>query len=607
MIFVQCGNEPEGWTFLEEKVGCGMPLVETFWPVENITVYVLIAAVFEALAVYLFQFRKTPGAMMLVCCQLCKGIWVWALAFCSMNPELPAKLFWARVTEWMPLLLIYFWFEFIWKVSQPRVKLLTALPYVVRGIVVVLVLIIGFDGWLGWYWGPITPDGQALSIAFGPAARANMLFCYLLNLVCLGLSVYWIYSTNGLRRQQAIVLSVTPLFNFIGNIMGYVFNFQVVSPQMIGMLISAVYVTWFFYHWRIYSILPMAQDAVTRNMNDGLIVIDEKGYIVDMNPAAQAIFTEIPVHVGRKFAEAAVLWPVLGEIDGDTRSETLEAERNIANEHRFYQISTLLFTTPQGHRLGKTVLFKEITELKRNQARLIDQQKALSIMAERERLGRELHDGQGQLWSYINMQVEAARSLLEKQDVEKADLLLEKLAGITQDVHVDLRESITGLQLADMREGVWQTIEEYLQWFEQNYGIKTQLMISEKIVAGLLPQTTEVQLLRIVQEALTNIRKHANAQQVKIIVQINNGAAEIWVEDDGSGVGLAAGSEKKGSFGLKIMQERAAEIGAQFYINSKLGAGTTVVLRIPLPAGKNIGTELPGVAERKGNDESAVG
>lgn len=569
-----------------------MPSVEVFLPVDNIIGYLLIAAVFEALAVYLFQFRSTPGAMLLVYCQICKGIWVLAIAFCSMSPDLPTKLFWARFTEWMPILLIYFWFEFIWQVSQQKGKRLMAVPYIVRGIAATLVLIIGFDNWLGWYWGPISLDGQVLTIVFGPAIWVTFAFCYLLNLICLGLSVCWIYCSNGLRRRQAIVISVTPLFNFIGNILGYTLEFQVVSPQIVGLLLSAVYVTWVFYWWRIYSILPMAQDAVTRNMNDGLMVLDEKGYIVDMNPAAKAIFTGIPAAAGDKFAQVAADWPVLTGLGDNPSTEVLEASRDFANECRYYQISTLLFQTPQGHMLGKTILFKDITEQKRDQAKLVDQQKALSIMAERERLGRELHDGPGQLWSYVNIQVEAARSLLEKKELVQTDLLLEKLAGVTQDMHVDLRESIAGLQLTATREGVWQTLEEYLQWFKQNYEIETELMISDEFAAGLLSQTTEVQLLRIIQEALTNIRKHAKAQQVKVIIRGNNGLVEIRVEDDGCGFGFAEGSEKKGSFGLKIMQERSAEIGAQFHIQSKLGAGTTVILQVPLVHPTHGGKEM---------------
>ncbi|MBP2636546.1 MAG: liaS [Firmicutes bacterium] len=557
-----------------------MPRVEVFLPIDNIILYLVIAAVFEALAVYLFQFRRIPGALLLVYCQIAKGFWVLAKPFVSLQPDLPGKLFWVNFNEWTPILLTYFWFEFILQVSQQKNRLITVIQVLSRATVVSLLLIISFDSMLGWYWGPMTFDGQVLSIVAGPAAKVNAIFCYALNLLSLGLSVRWVYCSNGLRRQQAVAVSVTPVFNLIGIILGYTFELQAVPPQVPGLLLSAIYVTGVFYWWRIYSILPLAQEAVTRNMNDGLLVVDKKSYIVDLNPAASTILAGIAVTIGDKFSAIIAAWPELAAM-GD--KPTLEVSRIFNGLQRFYLISTLQCKTPQGHVIGQTFIFKDITEQKRDHAKLMDQQKALSIMAERERLGRELHDGQGQLWSYINVQVEAARSLLDKKDFVQADLLLEKVAGVTQDVHVDLRESITGLQLSATKEGIWQTLDEYLQWFKQNHGIDTELLLSEEVVAGLLPPTTEVQLLRIIQEALTNIRKYAKAQKARVAILVkDDNIVEIQVEDDGCGFDLTAVAAKKGSFGLKIMQERAAEIGAQYQICSKPGTGTKVIVQVTI-------------------------
>lgn len=564
-----------------------MSAVTTFTPVDNIILYLGIAAVFEALAVYLFQFRKTPGSIMLVYCQLCKGLWIAAKVFCSMSPDVPTKLFWARFTEWMPLLLIYFWFEFIWEVSRPQGKLAAAARSALRGVTAVLVLVIGFDGWLGWYYGAMTLDGQLLTIAFGPAAWVTMFFCYALNLVCLGLSVRWIYSAKGLRRQQAIVLSVTPLFNFFGNILSYTLNLQAVSPQIVGQLLSACYVTWVFYRWRVYSILPLAQDAVTHDMNDGLVVVDEKGYIVDLNPAARTILTSLPVAVGEPFQKVAATWPVLAGIGDGDGPETREAFRECNAQHYFYQIRALPLKTPQGNPLGKTILLKDITRQKQDEQKMLEAEKALSILSERKRLGRELHDGQGQSWSYFHVQVEAVRSLLERNDPVQARVLLDKLAGVIQDMHVDIRESISGLQLAStVEQGIWQSLEEYLQWFQQNYEIAATLTISQEFIPGQLPPTTEVQLLRIIQEALTNIRKHANARQVNITITASSSRVDIEVEDDGNGFDPAGAAVKKGSFGLKMMQERADEIGAKLCIKTKPMSGTRLSLQIPVTDGK---------------------
>lgn len=207
----------------------------------------MISAVFEALAVYLLQFRKLPGALLLVFCQVSKGIWISSKVFLSISPEFAAKLFWVKVSEWMPLLLIFFWFEFILETSRQSSKVLKVVQYLVRGVVFVLVLIIGADDWLGWYWGPMSIDGQAIKLAFGPLAKVTMFFCYFLNVLCLALSVRWVYSTNGLRRKQAIVIAVTPIFNFMGSVFGYIVEIQAMPPQVLGWLASAFYVTWVFY------------------------------------------------------------------------------------------------------------------------------------------------------------------------------------------------------------------------------------------------------------------------------------------------------------------------------------------------------------------------
>lgn len=564
-----------------------MSSVITFMPVDNLILYLGITAVFEALAVYLLQFRKTPGAMMLVYCQLCKGIWIAAKVFCGISSDLPTKLFWARLTEWMPLLLIYFWFEFIWESCRPQGKTAAIMRYTVRGIVAGLVLIIGFDRWLGWYYGPITLNGQLLTVAFGPAAWVTLVFCYALNLICLGLSVRWIYATQGLRRQQAVVLAVTPLFNFIGSILSYTVNLQMVSPQIVGQLLSACYVTWVFYRWRVYSILPLAQDTVTHDMIDGLVVVDEKGYIVDLNPAAQAILAGLPAAIGEPFQSVTTAWPALAGIGDGDEPEIREASRQGDAQHRFYQLRALPLKTPQGNPLGKTILLKDITRQKQDEKRMLEAEKALSILTERERLGRELHDGQGQLWSYFHVQLEAARSLLGKNDSAQAGVLLNKLAGNIQNMHVDIRESITGLQLAASGEqGIWQSLAEYLQWFRQNYEIAATLTVDQSFIPGLLSPTTEVQLLRIIQEALTNIRKHAKARQVNVTITASGDWVDIEVADDGNGFDLPAAAAKKGSFGLKIMQERAAEIGAQLCIKSTPNAGTKLTLQIPVTNGK---------------------
>jgi signal transduction histidine kinase len=92
-----------------------------------------------------------------------------------------------------------------------------------------------------------------------------------------------------------------------------------------------------------------------------------------------------------------------------------------------------------------------------------------------------------------------------------------------------------------------------------------------------------VQLLRIVQEALTNVRKHARARAVRVGLSVTGGAAEAVVEDDGLGFDPSrVGTTQPAVFGLRFMRERAEEVGGTVCVDSRPGAGTRVVIRVPL-------------------------
>jgi len=546
--------------------------IQAYQPIENIWVYLFVVGALISLATYTWQFRQMPGAKPQAFGQVCKGVWLLFLVLANVSTELPDKMLWIKLQSMAIALSPYFWFAFVLEISNQE-KFIPAI--IGRASLVVI----------GCLWVGIVFDLRD-GLFYNNADLVLRLNSYLLCVITVALSVRWVIISVGLRRRQALWFTISGLFSLISILLNAVPGVQKFAPLPLGFLLAGLLITWGFYRWHVYNILTLAEKTAVLNMIDGLMVVDEEGYIVDMNPAAQRIFIGIPAMVGGKFEEVAAAWPVLNEIGDSPSLETLEATRDFSNECRFYQIRVILLKTTQGHMLGKTIIIKDITEQKRAHTKMVEQQKALSIMAERERLGRELHDGDGQSWSYINMQVEAARSMLDKKELVQADVLLKKLARVTQEMHVNIRESITGLQRsAVVEQGVWQTLEEYIQWFKQNYGIDTTLLISNEFAKGILLPTTEVQLLRIIQEALTNIRKYAGARLVKVIIRVNGSLADIRVEDDGCGFDLAVAAEKKGSFGLKIMQERAAEIGAEFHIQSKPGAGTNVILQVPLTAG----------------------
>ena len=224
-----------------------------------------------------------------------------------------------------------------------------------------------------------------------------------------------------------------------------------------------------------------------------------------------------------------------------------------------------------------------MTEQKRAQAQILEQQRSLAKLHEREQLARELHDDLGQVFAFVNVQGQTIHRLLSRGDVATADEYLSRLLEVAREADVDIRESIMGLRATVSEHGLLLTLTHYLAKYEKNYGIQTQLEGSEPFADGVFEPLVEAQLLRILQEALTNVRKHADARSVRIAFVLEDGWARVTVHDDGQGFDPAVPSaEMEEHLGLRVMHERAEEVGGSLSLQSALGQGTDLVVRVPV-------------------------
>lgn len=206
-----------------------------------------------------------------------------------------------------------------------------------------------------------------------------------------------------------------------------------------------------------------------------------------------------------------------------------------------------------------------------------------AIVEERERIARELHDGVAQLLAYVNTKAMAVRLLLRNRQVEQADRQLLQLEEAARSTIVDVREAILGLKLAGRSGTFIGALNEYALQFSRLSDLPVTLNIAPAAAQCALPAETELQLLRIVQEALTNIRKHAAATQAVIKLQVIDRQLELSIRDDGQGFTPGnSPSDTAAKFGLTTMRERAEAIGAAWHIATELGAGTVLILRLPL-------------------------
>lgn len=216
-------------------------------------------------------------------------------------------------------------------------------------------------------------------------------------------------------------------------------------------------------------------------------------------------------------------------------------------------------------------------------AQLYQQLRYLATLEERDRLAREMHDDLAQALGYLNVKASIINDLLSGGLIDQAQESLMELKKVAKFVYTDVREAIFNLRTTvPFRTGLLPTLQDYLAEYRARYGMDIHLVV-EKEDPRILSLEVASQLLRIVQEALTNVRKHASAKKALIRYNQGDGQVCISIEDEGRGfdMGLAAEGEQQ-HFGLQIMCERAKSIGGSLEIDSQRGQGTRVVVRAPL-------------------------
>ena len=207
---------------------------------------------------------------------------------------------------------------------------------------------------------------------------------------------------------------------------------------------------------------------------------------------------------------------------------------------------------------------------------------------ERQRISREMHDRFGEHLTALARRIRVLKAACATSAELRAEI--EALEDVSHrlDEHVDrLVWELRPTALDDL--GLRAALANYLQDWSKRVGISAELH-STGLLDDRLPSETETTLYRIAQEALTNVAKHSRAQNVDVILERRADHVLLIVEDDGVGFEVDGEADGQG-FGLLGMQERAALVGASLEVESAVGKGTTILVRMNLavPAGEGTG------------------
>jgi signal transduction histidine kinase len=212
-------------------------------------------------------------------------------------------------------------------------------------------------------------------------------------------------------------------------------------------------------------------------------------------------------------------------------------------------------------------------------ARLYERVAELSVMEERARLARELHDAVAQKLFSIRAKARAA-SVLAARDPARASAEMDSVADLSGEAHTELRAVISGLAPPGLGEhSLAESLRRYAALAGRAHGVTVRACVADTPALG---PGRDAAVYRVAQEALHNALRHSGADDIEITLSRTARGAVLTVTDDGHG--FSPGAPARG-LGLASMRERAAAVGATLSVSSAPGAGTTVRLAMPAEPG----------------------
>jgi PAS domain S-box-containing protein len=549
----------------------------------------LAGAVFlAAIGLYCWRRRSVPAALPLLAVSLFGVLWLLGIVLEAAAVAPATKIAWFR-------------FQGIWRAPTVTAGLCFVLEYAYPGrwltrrnlillsipILLDILLVVVGHAQLMWRQIYIGLDG---SIVADLAPAGVVMAAYGVGLVLVNAAVLlWLFIRSPQHRWPVVIILLGHITSRVLYILDAVHlpwpNLQ--DPLVVGLLLGATGYAIALFGFHIFDLVPAARIAALEQMRDGMVVFDPQWRVAAINRAARYILGANAASARGK--SPAEILPGLGSLSAQLAGAaappqpfevSLETEAGV----RSYEIDVSSLRDFRGLLMGHLLLLRDVTEHKRAEAQIIEQQRSLAMLREREQLARELHDGIGQVLGFASLKMGATRKLIADGKLAKADDQLAHLERAVIEAHADVRETILNLRTAPTGDKpFFSALQHYVDGYRQNYGIRVDLSFGPGVDESLLAPEAQMQLFRILQEAFSNARKHAQTDCVRASFELEGSLLHVRIQDNGVGFDPHRAAEAESShYGLRFMRERAEQLGGTLRVDSAPGEGTCVEVRVPV-------------------------
>lgn len=329
--------------------------------------------------------------------------------------------------------------------------------------------------------------------------------------------------------------------------------------------------------------------SIVESSHDSIITINLDMEITSWNKAAEALYGYTASEaIGRQLTTLTLskdfskLLEKIEKIKLSQQVEVFESERiGKDRDHMILEVVVSPVKNEQGELVGVSTIARDLTARRVAEKALQDKEILQRLIVaqedERSRISRDIHDELGQQLTALRFAVEWAKVQSTTGD---AALDLSEIGEIAANIDKSVDFIAWELRPAMLQGvGIVMAINNYVQQWSQHAGIRAEVLATLK--KKRLPERTETSLYRIVQEALNNIHKHAEATSVDIILEHKDGAVRMIITDDGRGFNQKNKGRLATGLGLTGMKERASILGGTVEIESSPGRGTEIHVRIP--------------------------
>ncbi len=550
-----------------------------------ITFSIISFVTLTTLAAYGVYKKRNLGANEFVFAMIVSAWWVFCQAFELMALTLPIKLFWANLLYIGAGLSPFAYFLLVLRYTGHDRFITRRNIAIILSIYLIFFSLIFTDQYFGLMRTNISLDTSAVPYVidkdFGMVFPLYMLYVHSMGMISIALLVVTAIRKESVYRKQALILLVSLCLIAFSNLIHILglspsTRFEL-TPALFGF--AGIAISWGIFRHKLLDLTPIARDLLVERIKSGIIVFDINNHVTDINNTALKMFgLEKSQVIGRYCYEI----PGLAEYV-QLKSDNYQPEEvvyNLDDNQYIYEIAQYHLLDTKDIKVGQLVIVNDITEKKEAEEKNINQERALSIMQERERVSRELHDGLAQVFGYYNTQAQAIGEYLNRAEYESARQHLENLIIVAQDHHGVIREQIADIRgIAAVNKNFSAALKQHVDIFSKKYNIPVKIFFGSDLPQDFPEEIIAVELSKIAQEALTNIQKHAGDCQVSISFQKKQDFIEFRVNDTGRGFNPTDITDSNG-YGLNIIRERAALIGATCTIESKPGKGTTILVKM---------------------------